>query len=113
MHTGVLERAPIWTAFITHYIRDPSWASRDSRRVVLLADLQQSVFKTLYSPHKTSTGGFKLNFVESQGTAPVLVNLLYMLMISDAQEFMECLEEIRTIQRSVRKAETEEEPNEK
>ena len=94
-------------------MHNPLWASRDSRRVVLLADLQQYIFTTDYNPHKTSTGGFELTFVESQGTAAVLVNLLYVLMRLDAQDFMVCVEAIHTMLIGVHKAETQEELDEK
>ena len=67
---------PVWTAFITHQIDTPGWASRDRMNVVSLADLQQYIFTAEYSPGKTSAGRFELIFFESHGNAPSLVPLI-------------------------------------
>ena len=65
---GELERKPIWTAFITKQLRIPGWASRDGKRVVLPAELEQFVFTNDCSPQSISTGKFQLAFIISSGT---------------------------------------------
>ena len=61
-------RKPIWTAFITHQILSPTWMSRDSSRVVRLAELQRYVFTDEYNPQMTPEGAHELTFIESNGT---------------------------------------------
>lgn len=61
------DRKPIWTAFITHQILSPTWLSRDSPRVVHLADLQRYVFTEEYNPQKTPSGAHELTFISSAG----------------------------------------------
>lgn len=73
VRTREFGNVPIWTAFITNQIRDAAWARRDGPRVVLLADLQQFIFTTDYSPQKAPTGEIELTFSDSRGTVPVLV----------------------------------------
>ena len=94
VQTGELKRMPVWTAFITHQIRVPGWASRDIQRVVLLADIQQYIFTTDYVPQKTSSGAFKLTFIISSGIVATLVHFVFLLTSSDARDFVECLKEI-------------------
>ena len=90
--TTELRMKPIWTAFITRQIHMPKWASWDSKKMVFLADLQQFVFIDDYSPQNTSTGEFLLTFISSSGTTLVnLVVLVYMLIQSDAEDFMTSL----------------------
>lgn len=84
--TGDLKRKPIWTAFITHQILSPTWMSRDSRRVVHLADLQRYVFTEEYNPQKTSTGAHELTFIGS----------------TDAKEFVKVIKELVKSQRAQR-----------
>ena len=71
--TGALKRKPIWTAFITHQVYTPTWASRASSKIVVLADLQQFIFTADYDPQKTSTGKYELDFTSSSGTTPTQV----------------------------------------
>ena len=92
---GELERKPIWTAFVTKQIRIPGWASRDSKRVIL-AELEQFIFTNDYSPPKTSKGEFELTFIEFSGiTLVTLVFLVHMLIASDAEQFMDSIEELK------------------
>ena len=70
---GALKRKPIWTAFITHQIYTPTWASHASSTMVVLADLQQFIFTTDFDPQKTSTGKYELDFTSSSGTTPTQV----------------------------------------
>ena len=96
MHTGELKGKPVWTAFITKQIHMPGWVSRDSKRVVQLAELKQFIFSDYFSPQNTSTGVFELRFIISSGTTLVnLVVLVYMLIGSDAKDFMESIEDLR------------------
>ena len=94
--TGEMKRRPIWTAFITRQIHMPKWASWDSKKVVILADLQQFVFTNYYSPQYTSTGEFLLTFISSSGTTLLnLVVLVSMLIRSDADDFMASIEDLK------------------
>lgn len=96
MLTSERERKPIWTAFVTKQLRVPGWASRDSQKVVLLADLEQFIFTNDYSPQTILTDKFELTFITSSGTA--LVNpvvLVYMLIGSDAEEFIANIQALR------------------
>ena len=91
--SGKLKRRPIWTAFVTNQIRVPGWASWDSKKVVLLADLEQFIFINHYSPQRTSTGGFELTFIERRGiTLVILVVLVRMLIGLDAEDFMNTIQ---------------------
>lgn len=49
--------------------------SRDSRRVVHLADLQRYVFTEDYNPQKTPAGAHEFTFIESSGTVSSLKNM--------------------------------------
>ena len=98
VQTGELKRKPIWTAFITHQILSPTWASRDSPGVIHLADLQQYIFAEDYNPQKTPTGAFDLRFTVDSGIAPCLVNFIEVLTGSDAREFMAVIEKLRDIE---------------
>ena len=73
VHTGELERKPVWTAFVTSQIRVRGWVSQHGPNEVLLADLQQYVFVDEYDPQRTSTGEFKLIFPVIRGNTPALV----------------------------------------
>ena len=111
VHSGELERTPVWTAFITHQMRFPGWASRDRLRGVLLADIQQFVFTTDYNPQKTSSGAFRLTFITPSGTMATLVHLVILLTSLDARDFMECLQEVVDMAERRDKAENIEEPD--
>ena len=64
--------------------------------MVLLADLKQFIFTNDYSPQTILTEEFELNFIMSSGTTLVnLVVLVYMLIGSDAQEFMAITQALR------------------
>ena len=76
VQSGALKRKPIWTAFITHQMLSPTWLSRDSPRVIHLADLQEYIFTEEYNPQRTSTGQFELTFIHTEGKAPILVLLI-------------------------------------
>ena len=95
VQTGALREKPIWTAFITQQIHAPAWASRDRSRIVHLADLQQFIFTADYNSQKTSTGKIVLTFISSNGNTPNLVNLLSLLIGSDAERFMNEIENLR------------------
>lgn len=75
VHTGSLKRKPIWTAFITHQILSPTWLSRDSPRVVHLADLQRYIFTEAYNPQKTPSGAHELTFIGSADAAEFVKNI--------------------------------------
>ena len=62
-----IRRKPIWTAFITHQITSSIWMSRDSRRVVHLAELNRHVFTDEYLPQRTHTGAHELTFIHTSG----------------------------------------------
>lgn len=77
--SGVLipsDRKPIWTAFITHQILSPTWMSRDSPRVVHIADLQRYIFTEEYNPQRTPEGAHELTFIEPAGTCFPLAEIL-------------------------------------
>ena len=95
-HTGGLKGKPIWTAFITRQIRMPEWASRDSERVVHLAELEHFIFSDDYNPPTTSKDAFELTFITTRGISLVtLVVLVYMLTGPDAEEFMANIEDLK------------------
>ena len=91
VHTGKLERKPIWTAFITHQILSSTWLEREGPRVFHLADLQQYIFSADYRPPKTSSGQFVLTFMASAGKHRSLLASLLVLILSDASEFTHVL----------------------
>ncbi len=102
VQTGALKRKPIWTAFITDQILSPAWASCDSPGVVHLVYLQQYIFTADYTPRKMPTGAFDLIFTVVRGIAPFLVYFINVLIGSDAEEFMEAIEELRNTEISQR-----------
>ena len=74
----------------------PEWVSRVSARVVHVAELEQFIFTNDYSPQRTSTGGSELIFIERLGiTLVILVVLVYMLIGSDAEEFIANIQALR------------------
>lgn len=75
VQTGAKKRTPVWTAFITHQLRAPAWASYGGPGAVVLADLQQFIFTTDYNPQRTSTGKAELAFIKTTGMTPCLVDL--------------------------------------
>ena len=86
----MLKRKPIWTAFITHRIR----LLYGTKSTVLLADVQQYIFTSDYNSQTSPTGRLELNFWDSEGTAPCLLSLKYMLIESDAEEFVEAVRKL-------------------
>lgn len=77
-HSGELKRKPIWTAFITHQLHSATAISRDSSRVVSLANLHQYKFTGDYNPPRGPTGNVELEF----------------LGISDAEMFTEAIQKL-------------------
>ncbi|CRG85992.1 hypothetical protein PISL3812_02995 [Talaromyces islandicus] len=61
VHEGELERAPVWTAFITHDINSSVWACRIGKKVYL-RDLQRVVLFPDYTPPVTPRGEHVLKF---------------------------------------------------
>lgn len=60
--------APVWTAFITHSINSRAWMRRVDSRVVLLRELQRTVFTfTDYTPPRTARGEHILKFTSRSG----------------------------------------------
>ena len=73
----IFNRKPVWTAFITHQITSSTWMSRDSRRVVHLAELNRHVFTDEYLPQRTHTGAHELTFIHTSGMFFILRFLLW------------------------------------
>lgn len=59
---GELDRTPVWTAFITHFITSPDWARKVDRKTVALADLRLHIFSARYRPVLAPSGAFMLKF---------------------------------------------------
>lgn len=59
---GELDRTPVWTAFITHFITSQDWARRIDRKTVALADLKLHNFSARYRPVLAPSGAFMLKF---------------------------------------------------
>ena len=66
-------------------------------------DSQQYIFTTDYNPQKTPTGASELNFIETSGIAPCLVDSRNVLIGSDVREFMKVIEELRSAELSRRR----------
>ena len=65
---GEMKNAPVWTAFIHHYLGTRGWLHRGSARVILLRDLRRHVFSPNYTPQMTDRGEHVLRFT-TQGDA--------------------------------------------
>ncbi|KAL4785688.1 hypothetical protein BJX76DRAFT_165416 [Aspergillus varians] len=63
IHRGEMERAPVWTAFITDLVRTHRWLRVVEPKVILLRELPQTIFTLSdYTPPKTKTDGHILKF---------------------------------------------------
>ncbi|KAB8232785.1 uncharacterized protein BDW43DRAFT_311858 [Aspergillus alliaceus] len=79
VHKGEMKRAPVWTAFITNHIGTRGWIRQADPKVVLLRELQRTVFTfEHYDPPRTSRGEHILRFSNR----------------SDAQGFVETIAEL-------------------
>ncbi|TQB70427.1 hypothetical protein MPDQ_000455 [Monascus purpureus] len=68
VHNGEMKRAPVWTAFITSYIKSRDWMRRTSATVVVLRKLHLSIFDfSDYHPPQLSGGDYILNFTSAFG----------------------------------------------
>ncbi|MBE7181797.1 MAG: hypothetical protein INR71_11435 [Terriglobus roseus] len=63
---GSMVRTPIWTAFITEYVRTSDWLRRRTRTVVELDELRPYVFCNNYTPPRGPNGRFQLDFTTAE-----------------------------------------------
>ncbi|KAK3695214.1 hypothetical protein B0T22DRAFT_508272 [Podospora appendiculata] len=69
---GELRQCPVWTAFVTHQSRSPTWLSRRSKHLVWLKDVQLYVFCKTYrqeNMRQNKSGAFEIYFVSEEGAA--------------------------------------------
>ena len=66
-HTDMDSRAPVWTAFITNYLRSPQWLTRAGPDVVCLGELRRHIFSADYVPEQTNQGEHMLKFTSDHG----------------------------------------------
>ena len=66
-YTNISNRAPVWTAFITNYLRSPQWLTRAGPDVVCLGELRRHVFSAEYVPEQTNQGEHMLKFTSDHG----------------------------------------------
>ncbi|GAB1311187.1 DH domain-containing protein [Madurella fahalii] len=62
---GELRQCPVWTAFVTHQSRSPTWLSRRSKHRVWLKDVQLYVFCNTYrqeNMRQNKSGAFEIYF---------------------------------------------------
>lgn len=67
---GELRQCPVWTAFVTHQSRSPTWLSRRSKHRVWLKDVQLYVFCQKYrqeNMRQNKVGAFEIIFVTEEG----------------------------------------------
>ncbi|KAH8692627.1 hypothetical protein BGW36DRAFT_23436 [Talaromyces proteolyticus] len=81
IHQGEMERAPVWTAFITPYIESSFWARRIGKRVVL-RDLRRIILYPEYTPPRTSRGEHILKFT-SEADAEDFIAVIDKLALTD------------------------------
>lgn len=68
-------RAPVWTAFINHYIDSRNWLRRVNNRV-LLRDMRQVIFFPEYTPPRNSRGEYILIFTSETGECFLCFSML-------------------------------------
>ena len=77
---GELDRTPVWTAFITHFIASGDWCRRIDRRTISLADLKLHIFSDRYKPYLAPNGAFMLRF-ETRDDAEAFLEVVDALRI--------------------------------
>ncbi|KAJ6028159.1 C2H2 type zinc finger domain protein [Penicillium herquei] len=77
VHKGPMNRAPVWTAFITHHLDRNSWLKVKDSRTVIVPDLKPIIFMMPedYTPVTTEAGEHILKFI-SKRDADAFVDLL-------------------------------------
>ncbi|KAJ5287628.1 hypothetical protein N7478_003314 [Penicillium angulare] len=80
VHEGVMDRTPVWTAFVTHHLGRRSWLKTLDSKTVAVRDLDLAIFISTdeYSPPHTNRGEHLLKFATR----------------SDAEGFLDCMQEI-------------------
>ena len=65
--THLASRAPVWTAFITNYLRSPLWLTRAGPNTVHMSELRRYIFSSEYVPEQTRHGEHILKFASDNG----------------------------------------------
>jgi hypothetical protein len=60
-------RVPVWTAFITNYLRSPVWLTRAGPDIICLSELRRHIFSSEYVPEQTREGEHILKFTSDVG----------------------------------------------
>jgi hypothetical protein len=72
---GRMKTIPIWTAFVTQYIRRKSWMKRIGNSTVAFRELHPYVFCEGYRVPKGPSGRYQLTFTTAQGMCPISLSL--------------------------------------
>jgi len=64
---GAKQHVPLWTAFITHNLREPGWLKRPADKQVELRKLEHHIFFDGYIPTISRNGRYIIKFVEKEG----------------------------------------------
>ncbi|KAJ5644954.1 hypothetical protein N7507_010965 [Penicillium longicatenatum] len=80
VHKGIMDRTPVWNAFVTHQIKRRGWLKPLDSRTVLVRDLKLTILMSAedYNPPTTARGEHVLKFVSR----------------SDADAFLDTMEDI-------------------
>ncbi|KAL2269899.1 hypothetical protein VTJ83DRAFT_2083 [Remersonia thermophila] len=87
---GELRQCPVWTAFVTHQSKTPSWLSRRSRHRVWLKDVQLYVFCNTYrqeNMRQNKLGAFEVQFEREE--AAKRFKELFISRLSDSESSSE------------------------
>jgi hypothetical protein len=66
-YTHHANRSPVWTAFITTYLRSSRWLKRAGPETVHLSELRRFCFSSAYVPEQTQHGEHILKFTSDHG----------------------------------------------
>jgi len=70
---GQFTATPIWTAFITEHVDSATWIRRMGQKVLQLSNLHPYVFCHGYSPPRSKSGKFRLQFTSSKDANDFMV----------------------------------------
>jgi hypothetical protein len=80
VHKGEMKRSPVWTAFITHFLKTRAWLRRVDPKVVHVRELHRTVFTSEYNIERGSQGWEVLKFTSR----------------ADADSFLDTVKELAT-----------------
>lgn len=80
---GEMKRTPVWTAFVTNYLRSPRWMTRTGSDIVCLTELRRYIFSSEYVPEQTHRGEHILKFTTDH----------------DAEDFVRTIKDLARLER--------------